>query len=398
MSTKSLLTGCAVGCAVVVFLLIGGGFIAYRYYLAPQMERMMAEMQSVGEPGVVTGAGFLEQEVFLSDERLGMVSDIALGKLDSAEGIEMVVASGEGAAFATKDGEMKSFRQFQHSCDRVDIIDVEGDGVCEFMEPGSWGSEAALVSHGGELLWTYGGESSGVNDMCAGDVDGDGRLEFAVGLNGSGGVHLVDSDGALVWRRRDENVWQVEMLDTDGDGSPEILHTNASGQLTVRDASGDVLRRARPTPEDGSHAYFSQFAICNWPTKSGPRLVLAPGPDTVGLFDDRGSLVTELEAPDLNQFAEVKGVPIKLEAEAPEYFAVLATYQVAEQAALYLYDADKALVYHEILAEPSRAIAAIPIGASGAEAILIGGEGRVLKYTAAAGGGQTSSPTAASSR
>ena len=395
MKTRSLLMGCGIGCIVLIVFVVVGGLFVYRYYVAPQMQRMMTEMKEVGEPGVVTGAGFLQQTAFLSDPRLGTVTDIAFGKLDPTAGVAMVIAGQDGAAFATKDGQVKSFSAFPDSYDRVDIIDVEEDGVCEFMNRGSWGSRAALIAHGGDLLWTYGRESMGVNDMCGGDVNGDGQLEFAVGFNGAGGVHLVDGRGKVVWRRSDRNVWHVEMMDVNGDGKPEILHSNAGGQLTARDASGDTVSQTRLTGGDEANIYLNKFSLCHWPTRSSPQLVMVGGSDAAALFDSTGTLTAEFTAEGMNQFGEARGALVKLQANAPDYFAALASYQMAERSVLYVYDANKALVYEEILPGRDHAIAVAPIGASGAEALLIGVEGRVLKYAIAAAGGGKPRPSPA---
>jgi hypothetical protein len=395
MKTSSLLMGCGIGCIVLIVFMVVGGFFAYRYWMAPQIQAMMTEMTEVGEPGIVTGAGFLQQTVFLSDPRLGTVTDIAFGKLDPTPGVGMVAAGGDGAVFATADGKVKSFSQFSGSHNDVDIVDVEGDGVCEFINRGPVGSGAALIGHSGNTTWAYGEKSMGVNDMCGGDVNGDGQLEFAVGFNGAGGVHLVDGRGKVVWRRSDRNVWHVEMMDVNGDGKPEILHSNAGGQLTVRDASGDTVSQTRLRGGDDVNTYLNKFSLCHWPTKSSPQLVMVAGSDEAALFDSTGTLVAKFTAEGMNQFGEVRGALVKLQANAPEYFAALTSWQMAPETLLYVYDANKTLVYEEILPGRDHAIAVAPIGASGAEALLIGAEGRVLKYAIAAAGGGKPRPSPA---
>jgi len=139
-----------------------------------------------------------------------------------------------------------------------------------------------------------------VDDMAAEDVDGDGELEFAVGFNGGGGVHLVEADGREAWHRPDGNVWHVEMVDADGDGRPEIVHSNAGGEMKIRNAQGDVMRQDRPP------AYFSAFSLCRWP--NGKRHVLFSEEDTIWLLGLDGAAVAEVDAPECGRLGHARGV------------------------------------------------------------------------------------------
>ncbi|MFQ5810626.1 MAG: hypothetical protein ACE5JM_13500, partial [Armatimonadota bacterium] len=219
-----------------------------------------------------------------------------------------------------------------------------------------------------------GGRSPGVNDMAAGDMDGDGSLEYIVGFNGGGGVHLVETDGTRLWRQPEGNVWHVEMLDTDGDGSLEIVHSNAGGQMTVRDSQGAVVTQARPGP------YFSGFSICRWPTAGSSEHALLAEDDTIWLFDFAGDTVAELSAPQCGTLGHARGVPVRLQPGQPEHFAVAVDFKRTRQAILYVYDSAGALVSQEVLPESCRAIAALPLAGGQAEALLVGGEGKVLRY------------------
>lgn len=371
MKTSKLLIGCAIAAFAAVVIIPLAGYYALRQ-IAPVL---LGRSPALAKPGIRFGSGFLSKSRFLADQTLGAVTDIVPGKGDPAPGVEIGIAGTEGADFVDGSGIVKSRVHFDggpHS--RISIVDVNHDGVCEFMNRGSWSSKAALLDHKGKMLWEYGG-SPGVDDMAAGDINGDGLLEFAVGFNGGGGVDLVDSKGRKQWNQPDGNVWHVEMVDTNGDGRLEIVHTNAGGEITVRDASGSVISRS------SAAAYCDDFDLCKWPTGGSRPYLLEPSDGSIWLFDYNGSTVARLDAPGCVSPNRVKVTPARLRQGRPEYLAVLVEYARENQSILYVYDSAKKLVYEESLPEAYGSIAAARLGKSGDESILIGGPGHILRYS-----------------
>jgi outer membrane protein assembly factor BamB len=147
-----------------------------------------------------------------------------------------------------------------------------------------------LCDHKGKQLWQS-AKRSGVDDCAPGDVNGDGKLEFAVGYNGGGGVCLLDAQGKELWHKMDGNVWHVEILDINQDGRPEIVHSNAGGELTVRNAAGDIYYRAQTA------GYFSHFSTGPWPTTAGPTRAIELDTGTVLVINADGSTAAKLSAP-----------------------------------------------------------------------------------------------------
>src|SRR6202040_322533 len=128
----------------------------------------------------------------------------------------------------------------------------------------------------GRVRWTYGGGAqsfhllSAVDDSVAGDIYGDGTLSVVIGLNGGGGLAALNGEGKVIWKKNEHNVWHVETLDTNGDGREEILHSNAEGQLFVRNANGDVIAQYL------SGFYVAEFALTRWEGEDRPTHILVP--------------------------------------------------------------------------------------------------------------------------
>lgn len=378
MSTgMKVLIGCAAFLGLAVLAVTGIAIYAAKVVI-PKAMQSAGQASQLPQPGVLQGKGVLSSRPFLQDPRLGAVTDIRTGKLTLDPRVTLGVAGSQGAAFVDAQGAVQSWVSFSSGGERVSFVDVEGDGVTEFLRRGSWSTPAALMDHQGKTLWTYGG-SPGVDDAAGGDFNADGRLEFAVGFNGGGGVHLVDSQGKRLWKQSDANVWHVEAVDVDGDGTPEILHSNARGVMTIRDATGATVSTAQPP------AYFSQFSLCPWPDRKSPLYPLFSEQNTIWLLDYSGSPRLQLNAPHCGNLGSAVGAPVKLDRSRPHYLAVAVAFRQAARSLLYVYDDQGSLLYQEVLAGQCGAVAALP-QADGSEALLVGGEGEVLRYLPAGAG------------
>lgn len=356
----------------IAVALIAGLFTAQPSLLPAQR----AISPRLREPAVLVGDGVLEKSVLLERPSLGTVTDLR------AEKEQLGIAGTKEAVWTDRAGSVKSSVKFRSPGVHVDFIDVEGDGTFEFLNRGGEGWQpASLLDQYGKVLWTQGSRfnpfAPAVDDMAGGDLDGDGLAEFVVGHNGGGGVRMIDRNGNQVWQQPDANVWRVELVDTDADGKLEIVHSNAGGQITVRDGEGKILSRARPKP------YFSSFSICRWPTQKDRAYALLAEEGRIWLFDFDASTAAQFDAPDCASRGMARGTPVRLKIGEPEYLAVLVEFRNWDRSVLYVYDSDKKLVYQEVLDEVCPLIAAVSLGDEKAECLLIGGEGKVWKYTPA---------------
>jgi hypothetical protein len=331
--------------------------------------------------GVRVGAGLLQKSVFVQEPSLGSVTDIAEGELGPAAGREIGIAGTQGAVFLGKGAKPVGRVSFTGPCTHVDIIDVEGDGVCEFMNRGSWAVPAFVMDHTGALRWKYGG-SPGVDDMAAGDVNGDGKLEFGVGFNGGGGVHLLDSAGHKQWEEPDGNAWHVELVDTDGDERAEVVNSSAGGTMTVRDANGRTIGGGRPP------AYFSGFSVSRWPTSKDREYALFVEGDVIRLLRFDASVAKELPAPNAGMLGTARGGPVVLSAGGRPFFATVVEFRQNSPSVLYVHDDAGRLVYQEVLGDSCPSIAAMRLGGAKTETLLVGGTGTVWQYKRAAAAGQ----------
>lgn len=326
-------------------------------------------------PAVLIGASTLSRKIYLQDLPTGPVTDIIMGELHPGKGTEIGIAGSRGAVFVDRNGRIKSSVAFGSPAEHVDIVDVERDGVCEFLNRGSWAINTSLLAHGGKTVWTH-NASTGIDDTTAGDINGDGRLEFVVGFNGGGGVTLLSARGKPVWNRSDANVWHVEMTDANYDGRLDIVHSNAAGQITVRDGQGRVIRRAKPLP------YFSSFSLCRWPNPASRQYAVLCESNAVWLLDWNGRTVAQLKAPRGGSLGHARATLVKLKPNRPHYFAVLVDFENWQRSILYVYDSTKALVYQEVLPASCASLAALKIGSSPVEALLVGANGQVWQYQA----------------
>ena len=323
-------------------------------------------------PRVVTNLSNLTKKVFLEDEKLGVVTDIVYRNNSSDKRSDSIFTGTMGAQF-TGAGLPGKFVRFEKNQNHINLIQLNSSNVFGFMDRGSWCCEARVMDINGKLLWSYGGGMDGVDDMASGDLDGDGIPEFAVGFNGGGGIHLLNNQGKKLWKFSDGNVWHVEIADLDGNGQKKIVHSNASGNITVRDKQGKIISKSKPKP------YFAHFSLIRWPDVSGPERLLLVEDNTVWIFDAGANVVAKFPAPNSGSLGKGKGTLIAINNEK-KALATIVDYENWHRSILYLHDLSGKLLYQEILSESCPTIAALPTGEMKSKKLVIGCEGKILEY------------------
>lgn len=330
--------------------------------------------EGLNRTGVLVGEGFLFKSVYIQDARLGTISDIAFGEFDPSPGPEVAIVGTRGALFLDDNAKAKSSVMFTVRAGHVNIVDVDGDGISEYLDRGGGWQDVSLIDHKGNAIWTYGG-MPGVDDITTGDINRNGIFEFVVGFNGAGGVRLLDRNAKEKWKQSDRNVWHVEVVDVDDDGSLEIIHSNAAGEMIVRDTDGKIIHKAKPGP------YFSHFSLCRWPTKKAHQYALLAENDIIWLFDFFGKSVAQFDAPISGTLGRARGTPTKIQNDHPEYFAAVVEFSNWNRSILYVYGSDKKLIYQEIIPEACASITSLSLNSKGKETLLLGCHGTVWKYS-----------------
>jgi hypothetical protein len=251
-----------IGLAILLLLVIGSGAYLVHRFLPNirKVEEDLAATQKMLQPRVIAGAGSLQRRTFYTGKDLGNISQIRVGWPAEREASDIVVVGNRGADFIESAGQTMKRTRFstEQYCD-VTLARIDSAGKYGFLtRDQSWAAPVTLFDKDGNVLWTSSASWRGVDDSTSGNINGDGTLSVVVGLNGGAGIALLDAQGRQVWKKKEGNVWHVEMLDTNGDGRDEILHSNAGGQLLVRDQNGEIIAHYLP------EFYVSNFALTRW--------------------------------------------------------------------------------------------------------------------------------------
>lgn len=431
---KLLIFLVTLGCGVALLALLGVLF--YRSFLAPYfaMREVPPELR---ETKILVGADFLTKSEFYGkgkkgslldlldkDElkiRLSSIAAMSVGQLDGQPGLDvglagryaMLILDAQGnvkerIVYQFEKGEIKigplKTERMKDNFFEIRIVDVESDGVCEIL--GYDGMDgAALFNHQGSLLFSRGAHQEGraaIKEVAAGDIDGDGKLEFvaAWGYEPWSGIEMFDRFGRSKWVHQEEfKPGQLEIVDVDGDGKPEIVEENGGG-LKIRDAGGKVLRSA------SMPVRLNHLSLCPRDDGRSPAQHLVVDEGKLMLIDLDGKNFSTYEAPlskiklekprtvtfpgmdepfvfETEEAYRAKGVWVKLKPDQNKYLAAVARFSGIDRSLFYVYDEQGKLVYHEILPEDCNSIAAIASEHEGSEAVLVGGETSVWRYAAA---------------
>lgn len=333
---------------------------------------------------IIAGGGLFTKEEILDNGRLFTITDFKFGNLDGSPGDELGIAADGGVVYLDSNYKEKSSIIFSELGGHIDFIDLDSDGIVEYMDRGSWLHGAKVINHAGEEIWRYEGET-GNNDMAAGDLDGDGDLEFVVGFNGGSGIHLLDKNGKLIWEKDGSNIWSVGMVDTNDDSQLEIVHSHADGDYHIKDENGDSISDIELP------IYLGGFSKAEVPNNNGD-VILFYDDNEIWMFHPNGSILRSFNASTNTERGDVWATPVKFKAGEPEYFAaivpdiiitdtVITTETVIRsETTLFVYDYNFEIVYKEVIQEMCEAISPVPSGTGGDEAFLLGCKGYVWKY------------------
>ncbi|PYT51503.1 MAG: hypothetical protein DMG44_02205 [Acidobacteria bacterium] len=370
--------------AVLLMLVVGAGVFLY-YKIQPSIREAEAQDEvekKILQPRLIKGEGNFERRAFYTAEGLGNISQISAGWPADREGADIAVVGSQGADFIDFAGQTKKQVRFsieQHSPVVVARMSPSGEyGYLSRDE--SWAVPATLFDKEGHVSWRSEGTWSGVDDSVPGDLYGDGKLSVVIGFNGGGGIALFDEHGKRLWKKEAGNVWHVEMLDTNGDGREEILHSNARGQLLVRNANGDVIVQYLPGFS------VSWFALTRWGEEMRPTHILVPTTEAQEgcckpvfvVLDASGKTVAKLESPLGDLLKGSAATPIRF-GRGAEYFAVLQNSFAKERSMLLLYDKAGQIAYQEILGESCHGMATLTI--PDAETLLVGCNAKIWEYS-----------------
>lgn len=373
-----------IGLVIVFVLVIGAG--AYLYHIiSPSIQAAHARAEAQKKmlvPRVITGGEKFGRLSFYAGNGLGTICQILVGWPADHEGADIAMVGNQGTDFVDAAGRVKKqVRMSIESRVPIEVARINQAGDYGYLtREESWAVPVTLFDKVGHVLWRSGDQWPGVDDSVSGDFTGTGELSVVVGLNGHGGLVLLNARGKQVWKKDDGNVWHVEGLDTNGDGHDEIVHSNARGQLLLRNGNGDILAHYLPD------SYVSNFVLTRWGGETKATHLLVPVSEVqegcckskIVILDSHGERVTERDNPLGGLFTRFSATPVQFN-EGAEYFAVLEDNSPDKRSMLTLYAQEGQIAYQEILGESCLGMAAY--STKNTAGLLIGCADRVWEYS-----------------
>ena len=362
--------------------IIGGGI-----YLAKKYEGRIAEFEEKNAvfrkafeaEGIISGGELFSKTILNEEVFISNITDIRITPKTPFSDGEIILAGSDGAVFLDWDDPsvVNSSVYFEEGADFVKVIDIEGDGLEEFMGRGCWCKPPIVIDSAGDTLWKYEKTGDKVIDMVAADMDGDGELEFIAGLR-DGGIRIIDINDKKFIKKETMPVRHVEVADADGDGRLDIIFTTADEQFMVTDSSGKWLKIL-----EEENIKVKDFTLVARSGVDGEGSIISADEGVVRFHDLFGRVVKEVSFERAYGSADIRGVSFGY-GGADAYTAVLLVYKLSDnfkRSVLVIFDESLSIVYEEVFEGLYYAIATEPYrGGATAETLLIGGQGGLIRY------------------
>ena len=365
--------------AIALFI---AGSLAYKTMqgvLAPQRQPSNTRPMKTQ---VLIGSNALVKRLFVEAPEIGVVTDIKRGDLDPMQGIEIGIAGSSGILFLDDTGRIQKRMQFHGvpKTARVKIVDIDGDSSCEFIIVSRRGT---VIDHDGKVIWSTPLDSpnDGISELAYGDADGDGVLEFIASRPSD--IRLFDNAGHLFWNIPAYFPDPVSIGKVGERGNDVIVHSDTDFEkpgptalIVLRDKKGNKIFSVKAKEVD----FYGDSSLARYPSDKDPNFLLYATQNNKALLFDpvEGKIIAEFGV--TSHIEDIVGMPVSFQRSKPPYFAIFGS--TGSREILHVFDSNRKLVYHEVLADGGGSIAVIPAGDSTEEALLVGGNGRVYLYMA----------------
>ncbi len=317
----------------------------------------------------------IEKSIFIEENNLEVVNHMDFVRTDTDEISEFVFAENKKAIFFDKNLNKTSQVTFRGPSYRIRIVPPEEkEKKYRFLNIGSWKIPPSLFDHQGKQIWSPNKVRGGVNDSCAVDINNDGNLEFLIAYNGKKGIDLLDHEGDLIWKKDASNVWKIAVTDSAGRNDMRILHSNARGELIMRDKNGSVIRR---TKADNRINFFS---LTPWPEKNSPDHVVFSTEKGVHILNIQGEEIEKFPGSAHGKKGQLTASLFKTE-KGRTLFAANITIPLEKRTLFIVYSKDGEIVFEDALEEICPSIKTIPAEKdNNSECVLLGCENKIYLF------------------
>jgi hypothetical protein len=330
-------------------------------------------------PRIISGESYFTKIKWFVNADMGPLTNISIENKITLNKTNYLIsiASSQKALFVDEKGNIKERVNFNLNGNHIVRLDSFPKTKIAFLNRGGGWGPVAVYDRAGNCLWSYGTKKEGgetPENMAAGDIDNDGQPEFALGTMDS--IMLLNHEGKIIWRRPDNLVRHIEIIDINSDGIAEIVHSNASGKMIIRNRDGDMQNEIK------LFLYFNWFSLIQWPIPGGTKKCLLISADKkIQIIDPSdGKKIRLFDAPDAPDNFGL-GVWVDFQGSKNPYFAVIVAVRATwRRALLYIYSPQGDLLYQEILPTYNPALASLKISDDKKEALLVGGNGVIWEY------------------
>lgn len=314
------------------------------------------------EPKITVDENIFSKTVFLKNPpRQGYITSLSFNKCSSNTTENIMIGGSDGVAIITPEKELVLEVNFEdQTTSGQNPVDIDNDGVCEYIENATCCSPAGFFDSNGKKIWSYGSDfdyDDNPDGVTPFDYNSDGALDFIMSMENDEKSDVISKEGKLLTSINSALSFS-KAADIDNNGQEELISYEKTGnedtsytwKLVIRNDQLQIIKsqviNSQPI-SDESYSDVIFFDVFRWPNFDSPWHVLLAEENKFTLINLNTYSVSKEFKFKADEYYFSNIIPVKFDKNKNPYMIAVESSRAKNQ--LLIIDPEGTVVYDEFL-------------------------------------------------